>query len=109
MLINKFFSSILVLIIFGCSDNMPLPSPSASPIPSSANSNNARYINLPTDLPSDVPEDRDLFSLHQRFVDTKELSELRTNRDNIDSPMKYLGDVDSFWVSDLVDNKVNQV
>ena len=110
MLVNKFYVSIILLILAGCSTNVPASSPTntATLIPSSI-SNSAQYIKLPPGPSSGFPDNRDLFSLYQRFSGGKDLSGYMQNREESKPPLRSLGDLDSFWVSDLVHNKVYEV
>ena len=110
MLINKFYVSIMFLIVAGCSNNVPISSPTnTTTLTTSSISNSANHIKLPAGPSSDVPENRDLFSLYQRFSGQKDLSLDLQDRESFAPPIRVLGDLSSFWVSDLVDNKVYEV
>ena len=110
MLINKFYVSIMFLIVAGCSNNVPISPPTnTTTLTTSSISNSANHIKLPAGPSSDVPENRDLFSLYQRFSGQKDLSLDLQDRESFAPPIRVLGDLSSFWVSDLVDNKVYEV
>ena len=97
MLINKLPFLALVLIIASCNNTDPAASSNTFPS-SSADLTVNQYIHLPTGIPSKIPDDRDLFSLYQRFSGEQKLIEYRNNNDNMKPPTKLLGDVDAFWV-----------
>ena len=110
MLISKFYVSMMLFIVAGCSNNVPISPPTnTTTLTPSSISNSAHPIKLPAGPSSNVPENRDLFSLYQRFSGQKDLSLDLQDREGFAPPIRVLGDLSSFWVSDLVDNKVYEV